>query len=159
MSNWTLREPSSADWPRILELANASLAEIPNAPRQDEWLANRRAYLQGGKRHHVVALEGGRVVGYAAAEHAIHALPGEFRIFVVVPPSARETLGTYLLRELRRFLLTANAATIRMLEYEADSAFIAFLQARGFVHRKTFAMADGIPLAELRMDAPFASLA
>jgi len=159
VSNWTLREPSSADWPKILELANASLAEIPNAPHQDEWLTNRRAYLQGGKRHHVVALEDGRIAGYAAAEHVIHAPPGEFRIFLVVPPSARETLGSYLLRELRRYLLTANAATIRMLEYEADSGFLAYLQARGFVHRKTFAMTDGILLAELRMEAPFEPLA
>lgn len=158
MSNWTLREPTATDWPAILQLANASLTDMPNAPPQDEWLANRRAYLQGGKRHHVVAVDEGRIAGYAAAEHALQSTPGEFRVFVVVPPADRETLGVYLLGELRRYLIRENASFIRMLEYEANSAFLAFLSGRGLVHRKTFAMADGVPLADMRMDAPFGAL-
>ena len=48
MSNWTLREPTATDWPGILQLASASLADMPMAPPQDEWLANRRAYLVSG---------------------------------------------------------------------------------------------------------------
>lgn len=159
MSNWAIREPLDADWPAILKLANASLADIPNAPPQDEWLANRKAYLQGGRRHHVVALDSGHIAGYAAAEHSLHAPAGEFRVFVVVPPSARETLGTYLLREIQRFLLAANAGAVRMLEYEADAALLGYLRERGFVQRKTFTLADGSAVAELRMDAPFAPLA
>ena len=155
--NWTLREPTEADWPAILELANASLAGL--APPQDEWLANRRAFLVPGRRHHLVAWEQGRIAGYAAAEHPLHAADGEFRIFVVVPPAARNTLGTYLLRELRRFLLKANARTVRMLEYEADADFLAYLKARGFAYRKTFTLAGGVAVAELRMEAPFAALA
>ena len=156
---WTLREPTEADWPAILGLANASLADIPNAPPQDEWLANRRAFLVPGRRYHVVALEAGHVAGYAAAEHLLHAPDGEYRVFVVVAPSAREALATYLLRELRRYLLKAHASTIRMLEYEADSGFLGFLQAHGFVFRKTFTLADGVKMTELRMQAPFAALA
>jgi hypothetical protein len=158
VSNWTLREPAATDWPAVLQLASASLADMPMAPPQDEWLANRRAYLQGGKRHHVVAVDEGRIAGYAAAEHAIQFAPGEFRVFVVVAPADRETLGTYLLGDIRRYLIRSNARSIRMLEYEADSGFLAFLSGRGFVHRKTFAMADGVPLADMRMDAPFGSL-
>lgn len=155
MSGWTLREPSAADWPSILELANASLAEIPHAPPQDEWLANRRAYLQGGRRHHVVAVEDGHVVGYAAAEHALHQPQGEYRVFVVAMPAARETLGTYLLREILRYLRTMNAQTVRMLEYEADAGFLAYLESRGFARRRTFTLADGTAIVELRLNALF----
>ena len=157
--NWTLREPTESDWPAILQLANASLADMPNAPPQDEWLANRRAFLVPGRRHHLVAFEAGRAAGYAAAEHPLHAPDGEYRVFVVVAPSARDTLATYLLRELRRHLVKANASTIRMLEYETDAGFLRFLQAHGFVHRKTFTLADGVKVTELRMEAPFAALA
>lgn len=156
--NWSLREPADADWPAILQLANASLAGMPNAPPQDAWLANRRAFLVPGRRHHFVALEDGRIAGYAAAEHPLHAPDGEYRVFVVVAPTARETLGVFLLRQLRHRLLKANARVMRMLEYEADAGFLAFLQAHGFVYRKTFTLTDGAAVAELRLEAPFESL-
>ncbi len=156
--NWTLREPAAADWPAILKLATASLAQIPNPPPQDEWLANRRAYLQGGRRHHVVALDAGRIAGYAAAEHPLQAPPGAYRLFVVVAPADRETLGTYLLGELQRFLLAEKAVSARLLEYEADADFLAYLQARGFALRKTLTLPDGARVAELRMETPFAAL-
>ena len=157
--NWTLREPTNADWPAILQLANASLGEMPGAPPQDEWLANRRAFLVPERRHHLVAIEDSHIAGYVCAEQPVQAPPGEYRIFVVVLPPARETLGTHLLRQLHRFLLKANARTIRVLEYEADSNFLSYLRGRGFVYRKTFTLPDGIAVAELRMEAPFEALA
>ena len=46
-----------------------------------------------------------------------------------------------------------------MLEYEADAGFLRFLRAHGFVNHKTFTLADGVKVTELRMEAPFAALA
>jgi hypothetical protein len=36
-----LREPSVADWPQILSLANRSVAKVAGAGPQDEWLRDR----------------------------------------------------------------------------------------------------------------------
>jgi N-acetylglutamate synthase-like GNAT family acetyltransferase len=38
VSEVTLRAPTDNDWPAILALAELSLAELPNAPSQNEWL-------------------------------------------------------------------------------------------------------------------------
>jgi hypothetical protein len=54
------------DWPAILELANRSLSEMPEAPSQQEWLDNRRSYSPPeGAQQHLVASLGDHLVAYA----------------------------------------------------------------------------------------------
>ncbi|MGB8412192.1 MAG: hypothetical protein WCE23_05140 [Candidatus Binatus sp.] len=64
MSEVTLRAPGDDDWPAILDLAELSLAELPNAPSQHEWLNNRRSFTPSdGVQQHFVATSGERIVG------------------------------------------------------------------------------------------------
>src|SRR5260370_42346040 len=112
MSEIALREPGDDDWPAILDLAERSLTEFPNAPSQLEWLNNRRSFSPSdGIQQHFIATAGEQIVGYAGIEHRIkttngrNPVDGVYRLFVVVAPSARTTLGTKLLAHLRDRLI------------------------------------------------------
>jgi len=99
MSEITLCAIRDDDWPAFLDLAKLSLAEMPVAPSQAEWMQNRGAFSPSGwhPTTHFVATSGERIVGYAYAELRSQAADGWYRLFVVVEPSARATLGTMLL--------------------------------------------------------------
>jgi len=160
MNEVTLRPPADDDWPAILALAELSLAELPNAPSQQEWLNNRRSFTPSdGIQRHFVATSADRIVGYACIEHRIKTAPGVYRLFVVVPPSARTTIGTRLLTKLRENLIEVGVRRARVLEYEADAGFISFLEGMGFARSSNFKLDDGTPVVELTIDAPFESLA
>jgi L-amino acid N-acyltransferase YncA len=160
MDDITLREPISNDWPAILSLAEIALSELPVVPSQREWLENRRSLAQsGGIQRHFVAASGERIVGYACAERCNGAADGVYRVFVVVAPSARSTVGTMLLARLRERLLSLGARSAWFLEYESDTGFISYLEDLGFVKVTGFKLDDGTPLVRLTMDAPFQSLA
>jgi N-acetylglutamate synthase-like GNAT family acetyltransferase len=160
MDEIVLREPRDDDWTAILKLAELSLAEMPIVPSQLEWLNNRRTFSAvEGIQQHFVAISSDRIVGYACIEHRDKADAGEYRLFVVVAPSARATLGTTLLASLRERLLSVGARRARMVEYEADVGFISYLEKMGFVGLNGFKLDDGSPVVELGMDAPFQSLA
>jgi SAM-dependent methyltransferase len=151
-----LRPPGDDDWPAILDLAHRSLSELPDAPPQEDWLRNRRAFpQQTGKQHHLVAVAGDQVVGYAAAEQRRGAAEGEYRLFIVVAPADRATLGRMLFEQLREFLLGANQRRGWMLEYVADSDFLSFLEELGFVRVESFNLTDSSPVVRLILDAPF----
>src|SRR6266481_1888422 len=131
MSEITFRAPADADWPAILALAETSLSEFPNAPSQHEWLNKRRSFSPSdGIQQHFVATSGERIVGYACIEHRIKItngrkpIDGVYRLFVVVAPSARTTLGTQLLAKLRECLIKLDARKAWVLEYPADARFI-----------------------------------
>ena len=166
MNETTLRAPTNDDWPAILALAELSLSELPNAPSQDEWLNNRRSFTPpDGIQRHFVATSGERIVGYACIEHrhktgdGNKTVDGGYRLFVVVALSARTTLGTRLLAELRKCLIDLDARRVWLVEYEADAGFLAYLEERGFARVANFKLDDGTPVVELTMDAPFQSLA
>ena len=159
MSEIALRAPTDDDWTAILALAELSLAELPNAPSQQEWLNNRRSFsLSDGVQRHFVATSGDRIVGYACIEHRDEFADCIYRLFVVVAPAARTTLGTRLLAELRESLIDLGARRARVLEYEADAGFISFLEGMGFARSTNFKLDDGRPVVELTIDAPFESL-
>jgi hypothetical protein len=90
MDEVTLRTPRDDDWQAILDLAHRSLAELTNAPSQQEWLDNRRSFSASeGIQQHFVACGGDRIVGYACIEHrdnlklhppARKAADGEYRV-------------------------------------------------------------------------------
>ncbi len=165
MSEITLRAPTNEDWPAILTLAKTSLTEFPNAPSQREWLNNRRSFSPSdGIQQHFVATAGEQIVGYACIEHLIKLtngrkpIDGVYRLFVVVSPSARTTLGTQLLAKLRERLINLDARKACVIEYEADAGFISYLEEKGFVKVERFEL-EGTPVVELSIDAPFQSLA
>jgi N-acetylglutamate synthase-like GNAT family acetyltransferase len=159
MNEVALRAPAADDWPAILALAESSLAELPKAPSQQEWLSNRKSFSPSdGIQRHFVATSGERVVGYACIEHRAKTAEGIYRLFVVVAPSARTTLGTMLLAKLRESLIDLGARRAWVLEYEADAGFISFLEGMGFARSTNFKLDDGIPVVELTIDAPFQSL-
>ena len=166
MSEVTLRAPTDDDWPAILALAELSLSELPNAPSQDEWLNNRRSFSPSdGIQKHFVYTSSGRITGYACIERRIkisrgtEPADGVYRMFVVVAPSARRTLGTRLLAKLRECLINLGACRAWVVEYEDDAGFLAYLEEMGFVRLKTFKLDDGTPVVEMTIDAPFQSLA
>jgi Acetyltransferase (GNAT) family len=158
MSELTLRAPTDDDWPAILALAERSLSELPNAPSQAEWLNNRRSFSPpDGIQRHFVATSDEQIVGYACIEHRSKT-DGVYRLFVVVAPSARRTLGTCLLAKLRECLIDLRARRAWVAEYETDTGFLAYLEEMGFVKLKTFKLEDGTPVVEMSIDAPFHSL-
>ena len=164
-----IRIPQDDDWPAILNLANKSLTEMPAAPGQQEWLDNRRSYSPpDGVRQHFVACSGDDLVGYACLEHrdnprlhqsATNVADAEYRLFVVVAPSDRATVGTRLLELLRRRLIELGARRVWMTEYQADSRFVSYLERKGFLRQTSYRLPDGTPAVRLTMDAPFQSLA
>jgi hypothetical protein len=169
LSEFSIRMPCEEDWRAILNLANQSLIEVPDAPSQQEWLENRRSYSPSeGIQRHIVATSGDQIVGYACIEHrdnfklhppAINAPHGEYRLFVVVAPSDRSTLGTRLLKLLGRQLIELGALRAWTTEYEADAHFVSYLERMGFVRQTSFRLPDGTTAVRLIMDAPFQSLA
>jgi len=164
-----IRTPCDDDWQAILNLANRSLSEMPGAPSQQEWLDNRRSYSPSeGIQQHWVAISGDQIIGYACIEHrdnlnlhppATEAAHGEYRLFVVVAPADRATLGTRLLELLGRQLVELGARRVWMTEYEADTHLVSYLERIGFVRQTTFQLPDGTTAVRLIMDAPFQSLA
>jgi GNAT superfamily N-acetyltransferase len=164
-----IRIPQDHDWPAILKLASRSLSEMPAAPNQQEWLDNRRSYSPSeGIQQHFVAISGDQIVGYACIEHrdnlklhppATKAAHGEYRLFVVVDPADRATLGTRLLTLLRQQLIDLGARRVWMTEYEADTHLVSYLERIGFVRQTTFRLLDGTTAIRLIMDSPFQSLA
>jgi predicted GNAT family N-acyltransferase len=165
MSEIALRAPTDDDWTAILALAETSLSEVPSAPSQHEWLNNRRSFSPSdGIQQHFVATAGEQIVGYACIEHRIKITNGRkpiddmYRLFVVVAPTARTTLGTQLLAKLRECLIKLDARKAWVIEYEADAHFITYLQEKGFVNLASFYL-EGTPVVELAIDAPFQSLA
>ena len=121
-------------------------------------MAHRRSFATSeGTREHFVAGLDDRIVGYAAIERRIDAPAGLYRMFVVVEPSNRPTLGTMLLAELRRRLVGLGAHRAWMREFEADAGFIAYLEQMGF-ERTNAVDIDGRVAVELMLDAPFNSI-
>ncbi|HLX36359.1 MAG TPA: GNAT family N-acetyltransferase, partial [Candidatus Binataceae bacterium] len=145
-------------WPAILDLANRSIEQMPDAPRQDEWMKNRRSFVASdGSQEHFVASVVERIVGYAAIERRNNAPAGIYRLFVVVEPSNRANFGTILFAELRKRLLRLGAHSAWMMEFEADAGFIAYLEGMGFRRTKPVVI-DGRVAVEMTIDAPFGSI-
>jgi hypothetical protein len=154
-----LRAPRDDDWLAILELAELSLSEMKSAPSQLEWLHNRRSFSSvTGFQEHVVASTGDRIVGYACLERRHQSSDGEYRLFVVVAPSARATLGSSMLAMLRERLIAANAGLAWMVEYESDPGFLSFLESKGFKKMRSYHLDNGNAVVALAIDAPFQSL-
>lgn len=134
MEQVTLRAPCDDDWQAILDLAHRSLEEFPAAPRQHQWMENRRAFSPSdGIQNQFVACSGERIVGYACVERRNSADEGWYRLFVVIEPSGRATIGRKLFGKVRERLISVDAHRAWMMEFEADAGFVAYLEGIGFV--------------------------
>lgn len=153
------------EWSAVRSLAEISLAEMPVAANVKEWLDNRRSFSDSGDvQQHFVATLGKQIVGYACAEQPPawmrnkNSAASEYRLFLVIEPSARITLGARLLAKLGKSLVDLGAHRAWFQEYEADSRFVSFLEEKGFVKVASFQAEDGTRIVRLSMDAPFAPL-
>ena len=154
MAGLIFRFPKDSDWPHILRLANESVRHLPCVSDQSAWLANRREFPSERCREHFVAVEDGRIAGYAAMEE----LPGDslrFRLFVVTSPSARGHLGEILTQRLLVRLKACAAAEAHFLEYAEDEGFIAFLEARGFHRTREISIGNDLRGVVLTRWPPF----
>jgi L-amino acid N-acyltransferase YncA len=154
MNDIAFRAPIAADWEHILRIANGSVAHVPEAGDQGEWLSNRRYFFERGIGRHFTATEDGRVTGYASAE-PVHDAKGVYRLFVVTRVDERDRLGAALLARLYRALKELDAQEARFIEYETDAGFIAFLDRHGFRKVSRFEIEGGLFAAVLSRAAPF----
>ncbi len=156
MAEPTFRPVGVDDWPAILNLAHLSLSELTRVPRQDEWLHNRREFSPSdGFQHQFVATSGERIVGYAAVERRNGSSENVYRLFVVVAPHERASLGTILFEKLRGHLIELGARRAWMMELAADRGFISFLEGLGFISVNTVGLLDGTTAVRLVMESPF----
>jgi hypothetical protein len=137
----SLRDVRESDWPAILDLANASVAHVPGATDQEEWLENRRHFdtAQGSQQHFVAEEAGsGAIVGYGAIESR-----PEFRLFVVTLPERLPTVGELLYERALALLREAGAERVWFTELDADRTLLSFAKAHGFGDPRRFALPDG----------------
>jgi hypothetical protein len=160
MEEVTHRAPRDDDWSAILNLAHRSLEGFPAAPGQHQWMENRRTFSPSdGTRQQFVACSGERIVGYACVERRKTAAEGWYRLFMVVEPSARATIGRMLFGKLWERLISLDARHAWMIEFDADVGFVAYLEGIGFVKGETLELDEGNRAIRLTMDAPFQGLA
>jgi hypothetical protein len=83
---------------------------------------------------------------------------GWYRVFVVVAPQDRATLGRWLFGKIRETLMSISATHAWMMEYEADTGVLALMEQVGFRYFRSLTTADGFRAVQMTMDAPFDSL-
>ena len=136
-----LRRVRDSDWPAILEIANASVAHIPEAGTQEEWHHNRRYFDPAyGAQQQFVAVdeESDAILGYGAIESS-----PEFRVFVVTLPESIPTVGELLYERALTLLGEAGAERVWFTEYATDSALLTFARSHGFRDARSFTLSDG----------------
>ena len=158
MDSVSLRAPREEDWPALAALGNLAISEMEIPPSQAPWAENRRSFPTDGIQRHQVAVADGRIVGYAGAEWLQGAPPGWFRVFVIVAPQDRATLGRSLFGKIWETLISLPATTAWMMEYEDDKGLLAFMEQVGFKFFRALTTPDGFRVVEMTMDAPFDSL-
>jgi hypothetical protein len=158
MDNVSLRAPREEDWPALAVLGNLAISEMEIPPSQEPWAENRRLFPADGIQRHYVAISDGRIVGYAGAEWRKEGPTGWFRVFVIIAPHDRATLGRWLFGKIRETLISLSATTAWMMEYEDDKGLLAFMEQVGFEYFRSLTTPDGFRAVQMKMDAPFDSL-
>ncbi len=158
MDNVSLRAPREEDWPALAALGNLAISEMKIPPSQEPWAENRRSFPADGIQKHYVAISDGRIVGYTGAEWRKGGPAGWFRVFVVIAPKDRATLGRRLFGKIRETLINLSATTAWMMEYEDDKGLLAFMEQVGFKFFRALTTPDGFRAVQMTMEAPFDSL-
>src|SRR5687767_3751647 len=125
-----LRDVDERDWPAILALATRSVAHIPEAGAQDQWLDNRRNFDRTRRRQwRYVDTRDGAIVGYGGVETDTR---GEYRVFIVCAPSDLGDVGERLYQHALAILAQTDATRVWFTEHAADAPLREFAEARGF---------------------------
>lgn len=131
-----LRVPTDGDWPTIAALADKAVERVPGAPKQTEWMANRRAFR--GEQLQVVAERRKPILGYGAIEHTPGATTGTYRLFLVTGWDDTRDVADALYRWLEEKLREREARAAWLREYAADRRVLEFLGERGFEVRERY---------------------
>jgi len=145
------REIEEADWPAILEVANASFEFLPQRITQEEWLHHRRNFdtERGLQIHRVKVDDAGRIVGYVGVES-----DGQrYRMFMVTANPDLPTLGTLLYERAMAILEEQGAPGVALTEC-IDDPLIAFGRERGFVEVRRFEWKPGIEIITMYKSLP-----
>jgi len=149
------REVEAADWPGILEVANASFAFTEPLVTQEEWLHNRRAFdtTKGTQIHRVHLDETGQIDAYVGVES-----DGErYRMFLVTAPADLPRIGPALYAYLLDLLRGQGARGVALTEC-VDDPLVEFGKARGFAEVRRFGWKHGLEVVtlykDLRAEAP-----
>jgi len=134
------RSPEPNDWPRVKELADVSVADIPGAGSQDEWLINRKQFTTVGEQKHFVCVDDDRIVGYGSLERAADAPAGHCRMFLVTAPEALDSVGPFIFEELQELASCRNISRSCFVEYSEDPRLLGFLRKRGYRDCGTIAL-------------------
>jgi hypothetical protein len=145
----TLRAVREGDWSQIGALANAAVKSVAEAPRQDEWVENRRRFR--GERAEMVAAVGDQVLGYAAVERRPEDPHGTYRVFLVTDWEEAGDVGQALYEWAEAELGRREAHTAWLREYARDAKIAAFVGARGFGVRKRYEL-DGVEMVTLQKE-------
>lgn len=132
------RAPEETDWSSILALAERSVADVPGAPPQNEWLTNRQGFAAVGEQHHFVVCRAGAMVGYGAVEHAPDAPAGAYRMFVVTAPDDLPTVGLAIYTRAGEILDDVRASASWFVEYSDAARLNEFISARGYTATRRF---------------------
>jgi hypothetical protein len=132
-----LRHPTQADWSAIAALADQSVAHIPEAPRQSEWVGNRQAF-RGMRCHYVVHDE--TLLAYGSFEQAADEGDGAARLFLVVDWRTEHAIpaAQLLLEQLRKDAATLALGKLWVREYALDRPFLDFLMGNDFHVTQTY---------------------
>ncbi|MEE9253367.1 MAG: hypothetical protein V3U43_00380 [Pseudomonadales bacterium] len=144
MTTLARRDVTATDWPRILELANASVSHVPGAGTQEEWYENRRSFdsSSGTQDHYVFEdSERGEIVGYGGVEMTPN---GEFRMFIVTLPQLLETVGERLFQENLELAKIRGAERVWFTEYVDDTVLVEFAKARDFMELGRIRLDEGV---------------
>lgn len=150
-SSWSLRAlrvrpPTDDDWGIILRLANESVAHVPDAGPQDEWLENRRTFDRSkGTQVQLVAEEPSThtILGYGAVELRRDRDPNGCRLFVVASPGDLSSVGAQLFEHLWQSVLALHVARAWLTEYASDVPLQVFARERGFSEAARFWLPSG----------------
>jgi hypothetical protein len=137
------RIPTESDWPAILGIANRSVADVPGAGSQADWLENRRNFTSHGFQSHFVVDEGDRLVGYGAVEGDDKAPANHYRLFIVTEPDRLEHIGAVIHSRLEALLVELGAAGSWLVEYADDQRLVSFLHTCGYSETRRFTLPSG----------------
>jgi hypothetical protein len=126
-----------------------AVKSVDGAPRQDEWVENRRGFR--GERADVVAEARGGVVGYAAVERRPDDPNETYRIFLVTDWEDTSGVPGLLYEWVETELAGRRARAAWLREYAADASIAAFVRARGFEVQESYEL-DGIEMVTLVKD-------
>jgi hypothetical protein len=151
-----LREVMPSDWTEIGALADAAVRHIAGAPRQGEWLENRRSFR--GPRRHYVAVEQSRIVGYAGIEQQ-RGSTDTYRMFLVLAWLQEDSvaIADAMLARLLQDAAQSGASRVWLREYAGDTPFVGYLLSRGFEIEQEFVV-DRMTVAVLGSAAPYGSI-